>query len=176
MEEMHRERVRQLWHARFGGEDEFTEGWINDALDDDRPEMCYVAADGGNVVGFGLATVCYPDYAEDYIGLDVPEFDPWDPTGILHMSAVEKSRTGEGIGTDLMDSRLQYLQIQDCGGVMGIAWHRDDAPDSRALFEKFGFDQLATFKNYYSRTHGRPNCPACTGECECTASVYAREL
>lgn len=125
--------------------------------------------------GFGVATIAHEGYTREYVGLDVDGFDPWEPTGVLHMSAVAEDRTGEGIATKLMKARLRYLVARGARGAFGISWHRDDAPDSRPLFEKFGFEQLGPLERYYSRTAGRPRCPDCDGECECTASVYVTE-
>ena len=175
-EEQHIPDARALWMDRFGGDRDVVDGWLEDTLDEDRPEETFVALDGGNVLGMGVATLCEPDYAHDYVGFDVPEFNARDPTGVLHMNAVAEDRTGEGLGTELFKARLQYLRASGARGAFGIAWHREDHPDSRPIFEKFGFDCLGTWDRYYARTHGRDNCPDCGGECSCTASLYASDF
>ena len=175
-EEQHVRAARSLWLKRFGGDEEIVDGWLRNCLDEDRPEELFVALDGGNVVGMGVATLCEPEYAQNYVNLDTPEFDPWETSGVLHISAVAEGRTGEGIGTELFETRLRYLRASGASGAFGTSWHRDGKPDSRALFEKHGFERLHTYERYYARTHGRDDCPDCSGECGCTASLYVREL
>ena len=175
-EEQHLEAARELWLDRFGGDEDIVDGWLEDSLAGDRPEELFVALDGGNVIGMGIVTRCEPDYAREYVGLDAPAFEPWDSTGILNISAVAEDRTGEGIGSKLFEKRLRYLSADGAEGVFGMSWHRDDHPDSRPLFEKYGFECLHTFERYYARSHGRTDCPDCVGECGCTVSLYARDL
>lgn len=174
-EEQHLSDVRDLWMARFGGDDDVVDGWLDESIDEDVPTEAFVALDGGNVIGFGVATICNPDYAQKYVALDVPDFPPDGPAGILHMNVVDDDRVSEGIGTQLFKARLRYLRaICDVDYVFGISWHRETSHDSRALFEKFDFNQLGTWDRYYDRAYGRDNCPDCGGECSCTASIYAR--
>lgn len=179
MEETQTDAIIELWSERFGCERDTARGWLDDSLLEELPTETFVARDHGNLVGFGVCTVAGPEYIQDYIGLDVPGFKPWEKTGLLHMLAVREARENEGIGSRLVAKRLRYLiKVQGVDGVVGTAWHRDDAPDSRLLFEKFGFEELAEFERYYSRTHGRGDCPCefCDGACECTASIYARSI
>lgn len=174
-EEQHLDAVRGLWQNRFGADEEIMENWLSDSLSEDRPEETFVALEAGNVLGFGVCAVGEPDYARDYIALDVEGFEPWSTTGILHVAAVKRSRESEGIGSKLFAERVQYLSNIGAEGIMAVSWHRD-GHDSRDLFEKYDFDCVATFERYYSRTHGRDDCPDCDGECECSASIYARKI
>jgi ribosomal protein S18 acetylase RimI-like enzyme len=174
-EEQHLDAVRRLWLTRFGADEEIMDKWLADSLSEDRPEETFVALEAGNVLGFGVCSLAEPDYARDYIGLDVDGFEPWSPTGVLHMAAVKQGRESEGIGSKLFAERVQYLANIGAEGIMAVSWHRD-GHDSRDLFEKYHFDRVARFERYYARSHGRPDCPDCGGECECTASIYAREI
>lgn len=165
-----------LWKRRFGCDRDTARTWLEDSLHEDKPPETFVAVKATKLLGVGVCTASTQEYAEDYIGLDVSDWSPWPATGVLHVLAVDSDHTGEGIGSQLVEKRLQYLASGGADGVIGLSWHRDDHVDSRALFEKYGFEQVAVFDEYYARTHGRDDCPDCTGECECTASLWARSL
>jgi GNAT superfamily N-acetyltransferase len=165
-----------LWERRFGCERAIAREWLENSLDADKPEETFIAVRGTRVLGLGVCTICTPEYVEDYVALDTGDFTPWDRTGILHVVAVRDDHTGEGLGSQLVEKRLQYLAGEGADGVLGMAWHRDDNVDSRVLFEKYGFQKVRTYERYYARSHGRDDCPDCDGECQCTASVYARSI
>jgi GNAT superfamily N-acetyltransferase len=175
-EEQHLQAICEIWQNQFGCDRDVAADWLTDSLDEDYPHETFVALNHGEVLGFGVAGFADPDFALDYIGLKT-EFEPWPKTGIFHMGCVCSEKTGLGIGTELFKKRFVYLAgICEVDGLMGIAWHRQDGPDARALFEDTGFQQRETWDRYYARTHGRPNCPVCQEECGCTASLYTRRV
>lgn len=176
MEEQHTDRVVELWDRRFGAVEEYTDEWIADSLEEGKPTEAFVAVNGGYVLGFGIATFSTPDYVRDYVDLDVFDRPLPDNCGVLHILCVDEKYEGRGIGTELVKARLRWLAVEGCEAVFGISWHREDHRDSRALFEKFGFDAVETVEEYYRKSQGRAPCPDCGEGCLCDATIYRREL
>lgn len=172
--EKYRDDAFALWNHRFGADEEFAGGWLDDSFDEDSPVETFVAVQGVHVIGFSVCTLADADYANEYVGLDVDDFEPSEKPGVLHMLAVDEDRTGEGTGTKLALACMNYLAGEGADSVIAMSWHRENEVDSRPLFEKLDFERVDTFERYYARTHGRPDCPDCTGECDCTASLYRR--
>lgn len=172
----HVPRVKTLWKHRFGAPDDLINNWIADVLEEGKPTEGFVAVDGGNVLGFGIATIAGPDYVQEYIGHPDIDFTGWPKTGILHMLCVDKRHESRGIGSQLVEQRLRWLAAEGVDGVVGISWHRDEYRDSRPLFEKYGFEPVAAIENYYEESHGEPHCVDCDGGCQCDATIYACPL
>lgn len=180
------ETVRQLWHDGFGGAEDTMTNWL-DAVFQSRFRVVgtvAVAGDGSaatedqNVVGFGLLDVATQEHSRKYLGLDDLDVDAdlADLNGILHMYCVDPSWRGRGIATGLFAAHLRHLVDKDVPRAFGISWHRDDHPDSRTIFDKFGFTSLGAYERFYDRTGERQHCPDCGGYCTCTASIYALTL
>lgn len=175
------EAVQQLWAARFGGAPSTQQRWIEAALHPDHSATAHVATAETEdlILGFGILDVADRSYTGDYLGLEVLELAPplHDRNGLLHMYCVRTGWEGNGIGTALYGLHLDLLAERDVPRAFGIAWHRPDGPpDSRMLFEKWEFTAFATVERYYARTEPRPNCPACGGDCTCTASLYTHPI
>ncbi|MFA1612033.1 GNAT family N-acetyltransferase [Halobellus rubicundus] len=175
LEECHTDAAKRLWSERFECDDEKADKWLYNArIDTDYVTQGFVAVDRTQVVGFGIAAVGSAEYANNYVG-DALDLDVPDPTGILHILVVDADYEGQGIGTELVKCRLQWLATTDAETVIGTAWHRETHHDSRALFAKFGFERVATIEEYYLKTHGHTDCPDCEAECRCDASVWRRD-
>jgi GNAT superfamily N-acetyltransferase len=178
MEGQHTQRCRRLWEKRFGTTEDHADEWLEDArLESDKPTQGFVAVIGGNVVGFGIATVGSREYAQDY--LDPADVEVWDQTGILHILVVAAGHEGRRIGSRLVETRLRWLaNVTEAKGVVGISWHRENHRDSRSLFEKYNFEAAETVEKYYDKLEGETACPDCelAGECYCDATAYRRSL
>lgn len=179
------ERVRALWHEQFGGNDETMTNWI-DAVFKPRFRVVgtvAVAADDASiedqtVVGFGMLDIASEAHTRNYLGFDDLGIDAEvaDRNGILHMYCVDDAWKSRGIGTALYARHLDHLVDQKVPWAFGISWHRENHPDSRSLFEKFGFASLGSFDRFYARADERHNCPDCDGYCTCEGSIYALKL
>lgn len=176
LQECHQSRCRELWLDRFGAVEGHADQWLHDArVDVDQPTQGFVLKPSAlTIAGFAIATIVDREYAEDYIEVDV-DFEPWERTGIHHMLVVDEDYESQGVGTELVRHRLEWLAAMDVDGVVGISWHRDTHHDSRPLFETFGFDAVATVEEYYA-VHEDAPCPDCDGSCRCDATIYARSL
>lgn len=172
--------VKRLWSERFGGDPTTQQNWIDAALDDGHSAAGFVAVRGpdGEVVGTSFMDVGSRAYTRQYLGLDVLDLEPplTDENGIFHLSCVREDMEGRGIGSAFYERRLAEMVDRGVRQAFGIAWHRPHTVDSRALFEKYGFERLVTVETYYMRTGDRPHCPDCTGPCRCTASLFVRPL
>jgi len=172
--------VRDLWSTRFGGVSSTQRDWIGAALDDSHSAVGLVAAAPatGAVVGLSLLDVGGRAYTRRYLGLDALGLDPPldDRNGLFHLSCVRRDWEGHGIATIFYERRLALLRERAVPRAFGIAWHRPHTVDSRVLFVKHGFTDLASVERYYARTTPRPHCPDCDGRCRCTASLYARAI
>lgn len=178
MQTTHTDRCLTLWRKRFGVVEEHAEEWLaNGCRTSDKPTQGFVAINDNDIIGFGIAAVTPRDYAQDY--LNPADVDVWERTGVLHILAVEGRSENQGVGSQLVAARLQWLATQtDAQGVVGLAWHRDNHKDSRVLFEKYGFDAIETVSEYYNQIEGETPCPDCepAGECYCDATAYRRSL
>lgn len=177
--------VRSLWADRFGVRDAIATSWLDAALDPKHSVRGHVAVcrpDRGEsaspVVGFGLFDVAGPSYTRDYLGLDVLDvaFTPAPRTGIFHMYCVRTSWEGRGVGTALFARHRSVCRDEHVPQAVGIAWRREHHPDSRALFDAFGFHRLATVDLFYDRVAPRVHCPDCNGPCTCAATLYVRSI
>lgn len=172
--------VKALWHRRFGGKDETMDNWLNATQKPKWTATGHVAVANGAVVGFGLVEIGSHDYTARYLGVEPLDLNvPLDDrNGILHMYAVEEAWEGRGVGTALYARHLEHLVEHDVPHAYGVSWHRPhrNGADSRALFEKFGFDRVGAFERYYARSGERLHCPDCEGDCQCTASIYHKPL
>lgn len=172
--------VKRLWSERFGGDPDTQQNWIDAALNDGHSAAGFVAVRGPDdkVVGMSFMDVGSRAYTRQYLGLDVLdlELSLADENGIFHLSCVQVDAEGRGIGSAFYERRLAELADRGVRQAFGIAWHRPHTVDSRILFEKYGFERLATIEEYYTRTGARPHCPDCTGPCRCTASLFARSM
>lgn len=179
LEQRHWAAVRALWSARFGAKRATQENWFEAVAADDRPAVGLVAEapPADEIVGFSFLDIAGRSHTVDYLGLDVLGLTPplSNRNGIFHLSCVRAEWEGRGIGSAFYERRLDILSERDVFRAFGISWHRPDAShDSRALFEKWGFEAFATVENYYRRTEEREHCPLCEGNCTCTASLYLR--
>ena len=172
--------AKQLWTARFGGAPSTQQNWMAAALAPSHTALGLVAVAPqiDEIVGVSFLDVGRRAYTRQYLGLDALDLAPSlaDRNGIFHLSCVRADWEAQGIGAAFYERRLEALASRDVPRAFGIAWHRPAPVDSRLLFETFGFTCLATIEWYYSRTGTRPTCPACSGACQCTASLYGRTV
>ncbi|MFB6098019.1 MAG: hypothetical protein ABEK84_02695 [Salinibacter sp.] len=172
--------VRRLWSRRFGGESSTQTNWIEAALAPSHSAAGFVAvpAPSDQIVGVSFLDVGSRTYAREYLGLATLDvrLPLAEQNGIFHLTCVRRDWEGRGLGSAFYERRLALLADRDVPYAAGIAWHRPEPPDSRVLFEKHEFTRHATVERYYARTGTRPNCPLCSEECTCTASLYGRPL
>jgi predicted N-acetyltransferase YhbS len=172
--------VRQLWSARFGGDPATQKNWIDAALASSHSAVGLVATAAltRDIIGFSLLDVAGPAYVRSYLSLEALDLHPplADRNGIFHLSSVRSDWEGRGVGSGFYERRLAVLADRGVSRIFGIAWHRSQFFDSRALFEKYDFTPLATVERYYDRFEERPHCPDCRADCTCTASLFAREI
>jgi GNAT superfamily N-acetyltransferase len=172
--------AKQLWTARFGGAPSTQQNWMAAALAPSHTALGLVAVAPqiDELVGVSFLDVGRRAYTRRYLGLNALDLAPSlaDRNGIFHLSCVRADWEDQGIGSAFYERRLEALASRDVPRAFGTAWHRPAPVDSRVLFEKFDFTCLATIEQYYSRTGTRPTCPACSGACQCTASLYGRTV
>jgi len=154
--------VERLWADRFGGDPSTRQKWIAAALDPAHSAAGFVAvAPDDLVVGTAFLDVGDEHYTRQYLGLDTLDLHVplASQNGLFHFCCVRADWEGRGVGSAFYERRLERLTGRDVPRAFGVAWHRPAAPDSRALFEKYGFAQLATVDRYYTRIGRRPKCP-----------------
>lgn len=169
--------VRALWHTHFGASDRIVDSWIDAVCNDRYAARGWVAVAHDAVVGFVITDVGDRAHSRSYLGLDALNvtLNLPSPSGIIHMCVVDAAWRGQGIGSALYARSLSDFHARGVASVVGVSWHRDGSPDSRALFEAHGFSCVATVPRYYSRASERLHCPDCSGSCTCTASIYHRQ-
>lgn len=173
--------VRALWKKSFGASDCTVNTWIDAVCDDRYAATGWVAVAHDAVVGFAITDVGDRAHVRSYLGIDALNIDALNrsldlpsPSGILHMCVVDAAWRSQGIGSALYARSLSDFHARGIASVVGVSWHRDGVPDSRALFEAHGFSCVAIVHQYYRRVSERLHCPDCSGFCTCTASIYHR--
>lgn len=135
-----------------------------------------VTADG-ELVGAGVAARGPRKWVKREVGLGDLNLYLDHDNGYLYFGGVRHAWRGDGIGTALMRDRVRWLGLAGARRAFGTAWVREDAPDSRSLFERTGFSRVERIERYWADTEdGRPACPDCEGVCTCDAVLYARAL
>lgn len=165
--------IRAMWERYFGPFDGMPEIVVKGTDSDEPYTYCVVAVAGGERIGAGIATLSSAEYLADVTRLDRDEYHPVS-NGYLHFGGVDPDWRNQGVGTALMRARLKWIGQRSSGKVFGLSWVRDGHPDSRALFENFGFEQVSYEHSYYAQTDRR--CPDCDGGCDCDAVLYGRNL
>lgn len=173
-----RPAVRRIWDTEYGfyeaNEDELNAAC---AESDNNYTQGFVAKDKSTneIIGFGIVYATNPESASEYFsGILDREFPDW--TVVLHIGCVRSDWQGYGIGTQLFNKRLKWGKRNEANEFVGISWLRDQEKQagSEILFEKFGFERLATVEHYYERFFDDSYCPDCGEPCTCSAAFYRR--
>lgn len=129
-----------------------------------------VASQIDEIVGVSFLDVDGREYTRRYLEFDTLDLDLSlaDRNGIFLLSCVGADWEGRGIRSAFYERRLNVLAERTVPRAVGIAWHRPAPVDSRVLASP----QLSGT----TRAQSRLNCPLCSGECTCTASLYGRPL
>jgi ribosomal protein S18 acetylase RimI-like enzyme len=168
------EQVREVWRDRWGEFGDDDDEWLHTSLDSDEATKTFVAVDGGRVLGFVTVTIGGPDYVGGYFeaaSMSEHAVDD-DRNGVIHMLCVRAGSEGEGLGTRLLNVGQLSLTNAACERLFAVSWRRESHRDSHTLFERAGFEPVATIEHHY-RGH-RDNCPDCDEACECSATFYVR--
>ena len=104
------------------------------------------------------------------------------PAGDLFALAVSPQVRGGGIGTALIERRLQAFS--EAGFAYGIAesWVNSEDANSASLYRRLGFVELGFVPEYWkSEDEGSPSedrrgCPVCGSKCVCDALIFAKRL
>lgn len=114
-----------------------------------------------------LATAGFP--APDLTGLRVGE---------LKASAVVPAARGRGLGTALVQARLEFLRSVGCEYVTVASWvSTDPAHSSLGLLERAGFTRAARIRGFWSKgSFTEFPCPDCGAACLCTAVILVKDL
>jgi GNAT superfamily N-acetyltransferase len=174
----HRDQIEELW-LEFSKPDAEL---LDVALDPDHENYEYnqvfsAVTQNGDLVGFAVACRCGQEWLLDALGVEVLEHRVADRNGYLHTLCVDPDYREQGIGSQLVKTRLEWLASHDVEATFGVAWLPEEGPSSRYLFEKFGFEELAHVREYYYRDiDPRRWCPDCGEPCECDAKIYGREI
>lgn len=178
----------RLWRTEFGAPADTVQSWLSAAINPRFATAGFAAvptdahpanddADGPALVGLGITEIGRRRYTREYLGLDVldVDLDLHARNGIFHLCVVAPAWRRCGVATALYRHRLNDLAARGMQRIVGISWNRTHAPDSRALFDAYGFRRVATVRRFYARTTPRKRCPDCGGACLCTASIHVRD-
>lgn len=101
---------------------------------------------------------------------------PWlagHQVGELIASAVHPDAQGNGVGTSMLDMRLEHLRREGCRYVVVASWvHAEPAHASLGMLRPAGFTVAAVIPEYWSAESGPDSpCPYCGDMCACAAAV-----
>lgn len=169
--------ITRLW-CRYFGDFDGIPGVVKLGVDaDDEYNYCNVAMADDQLVGCGIASVGPLEHIDQCIGIGVIDEYAAGGNGYLHFGGVKKPYRNRGVATALMQQRLGWMAGEaGANKVFGLAWVRDDHPDSRPVFEGRGFEEIRHLENYYQEYGERDRCPDCGEACTCDAVLYGRSL
>lgn len=98
--------------------------------------------------------------------------------GELKSAAVTRAARGRGIGTAMMQVRLEFLATAGCRYVAVASWvSADPGHSSLRMLERAGFAPLATIRGYWAQgKFSDYPCPDCALACICTAVILILDL
>jgi GNAT superfamily N-acetyltransferase len=173
--------IRSFWNRYFDAEPpDGGEGVVAAAVGDNEYSWAVVAVADNAIVGAGVAAN-YPrsemrdavlphEPVHEYLGAD---------NAYLNFAAVAPPYRGRGIGTALVERRVELLRDHaPATRAFAISWlRRGDRPSSAAIFESLGWTEIAHVDRFYQRHGDRGDaCPDCAGACRCDAKIYAVDL
>ncbi|MEZ3117910.1 GNAT family N-acetyltransferase [Halobaculum sp. MBLA0147] len=167
-----RDAVQQLWDDRFGFDPETSPTWLSAAVDPNNTAGIFVGrSPSTGVEGFICLDLTDGTWTEDYCSnhLSLTEADTYLT---VHMLAVAEQSERQGIGRRLLAHAINVAESAGATGIAATLWHHPGR-DARSLCKQAGFDTVATVSEFYD---DRPECPECTNECSCTASVVYKPV
>lgn len=121
-------------------------------------DKVWFVLDGSNVIGFA-SVVLYEDY------------------GLLKTSVVESSHRGKGIGTRLVETRVNYLIQNGCPLIRSNAWIVNGVCNAEKTLVRNGFTAVKDIEGFYSDCYDDFNpCCICGSECGCFARIFERKI
>lgn len=135
---------------------------------------CFTAVDSKNeVCGFAIAQTLSKSQADNKLNNTTP-IKLSRKVGFLAEVCVAKSCEGNGIATELAETRLNYLFEQaNVETVIAVSWNYGDSTGANRILESVGFAHHETVENYWLQESIKENwvCP-CGYPCTCTGVIY----
>lgn len=100
-------------------------------------------------------------------------------TGMLASNAVMRGWRRRGIGSQLVESGLDFLKKKGCTACVADSWQSGETDSSASVLKAIGFRKLTTAHDYWKEESISEDyeCPKCgSPPCECSASFYMKEL
>jgi ribosomal protein S18 acetylase RimI-like enzyme len=173
-----KEAILDIWEERLA-HGYPREKELNEALDVDSDTVCLVAVESNTrtVVGFAIGLVLSVEAFNKKLGSDSL---PWDSGEIvlLDTNCVCESYVNYGIGTNLMQKRLDEFSSLGFTRFVSFCWLRSEGQDSSGILEKNGFSVIEEFPNYWyeSSIEDGFTCPDCGNPCFCDAQLYVKDI
>jgi GNAT superfamily N-acetyltransferase len=145
------------------------------------PEVLFlVALSGETVVGAALARLLYAADVDYYIrfGDAAERLFREHRVGSLEAMAVAPGWRRQGLGTRLVERRLEWLVERGCDAAVAVAWLPAVGDTSEPVFKALGFTGTEPVADFYLEESIRDGwtCPVCQGPDHCAAAMYYSEL
>lgn len=98
--------------------------------------------------------------------------------GELKASAVAPHARRRGIGTALVEARMDFLRDAGCSIVSVASWiNPDPKSSSLGLLARYGFEPIMRIRGYWSKgSFTEYPCPDCGLACLCSAMIMIKDL
>lgn len=98
--------------------------------------------------------------------------------GELKASAVAPHARRRGIGTALVEARMDFLRDAGCSIVSVASWiNPDPKSSSLGLLARYGFEPIVRIRGYWSKgSFTEYPCPDCGLVCLCSAMIMIKDL
>lgn len=90
--------------------------------------------------------------------------------GVMLVNAVESDWRGKGIGTKLLQKRVDWLNERGVKYILSNSWNSKRKGSSPSLFRKMGFEEISHYCSIFD------DCPICDGECRCENFVFLKKF
>jgi GNAT superfamily N-acetyltransferase len=162
------------------GENLYTEESLQ-KKSDGEDELLLVYFDDGEMAGVAMAGRLREDGINRYspFGEAALELLRTGTIGVLRNSAVKPDSRGKGIGTSLLDERLEWLKQIGCDHAVGLTWLHGKTTQSDQLYRAAGFEQIGPVVSEFFKSMSEItglHCPYCGFPCLCSASMFVKKL
>lgn len=137
---------------------------------DNRDAHVLGIVDGAQLLAAAVSRLLITEDLEYYraFGPAAVEVFARGPVGSFEAVAVDPQARRRGLGSELLQASLRWMESRGCREVVAVSWVSGRA-SSAGLFARAGFTAGLTIPDFYLEESRRDGwtCPVCLGPCRC---------
>jgi GNAT superfamily N-acetyltransferase len=147
----------------------YSEARLREDLADPDARVLGVA-DGAKLLAASVSRLLVAEDVDYYtaFGPAAVEVFARGPVGSFEAVAVDPQARRRGLGSDLLQASLRWMELRGCQEAVAVSWISGRA-SSAGLFARAGFTAGLTIRDFYLEESRRDGwtCPVCLGPCRC---------